>query len=291
MWFELSLNLILALSILGILILFLRRLPEVLATEQKRQAGISELIEADKIEKPGFREILRRFGAAGVKKVWQFMLEAKDLKQGQVLATNFVQVHKPAEKVFNIGVLSTLKKAQRLLEENEFDQSERAFIEVIKKNPHEYAAYEGLVKIYSQQKNFNEVQQVLEYLVRHNPQNDSYLTQLGATLIRRRRFKEAIEAYRRALEINDLVPVRYVNTALCYDALGKFPEARDNFQKALDLDPANVQYLMLLVDLVLKHGDVAQAKKLLEKGSEMNSEDPQILEKIIELQADHTLKI
>ena len=260
--------------------MFLRRLPEALAEQQKPLAGISVLTANSVPAIPEFWGLLNKFLADLVKKIWHFMLEAKDLKQSRVLATKFAD-SAPAPKVFKIGALSVLKKAQRLFEQHYLDESEQAFIEVIKKNSHEFAAYEGLVKIYSAQKKISEVEQLLEYLVKHNPSNDSYLTQLGATLIRRRRFKEAIDCYTRALAINDLISVRYVNMALCYDALNLLNQARKNFEKALDLEPANVQYLMLLVDLVLKQGDQSSAKKLLEKGAEINPEDPQIIEKLI----------
>ena len=100
-----------------------------------------------------------------------------------------------------------------------------------------------------------------------------------------KRYKEAITLYERSIEINGLIPSRFVNVALCYQALHDLPQARKNFQKALDLDPTNVQYLMMLVDISIKMGDTAQALQRLSEAAEMDPENLQVKEKIVELNA------
>lgn len=279
---ELILDLVLVFAVLAMLLLFLRRLPEVM--EAKGQLKISELAEPEMHkERLTLGRIAKKIWISGARKIWLFMLEAKDLRQGQALATKFIEIV-PAKKAFNIGALSALKRANRLDEAGDLEEAERAYLAVIKKHPHEFGAYEGLVKIYTQQKNFSEVQQLLEYLIRHNPTNDGYMTQLGATLMRRRRFREAISAYEQALKIHDLVAVRYVNIALCYQAMNDLGQARHNFQKALDLEPANVQYLMLLVDLLLKQDSREEARELLLKGIEINPDSAELREKLKDFQ-------
>src|SRR6266481_4668375 len=113
-------NSILFLSGLGILFLFLRRLPEAVSFDlqkktSKPSAIARELQNLKLSEKRGvISAAVKKGSLQAAKKVWNFMLEAKDLKQGQVLASKFVRMMPAAKKTFNIGAYSTIQKAQRL---------------------------------------------------------------------------------------------------------------------------------------------------------------------------------
>ena len=288
MSFQFFQNLTIVLSAAGILGVFLRRVPEVV--EEKGQMRIGTIEEVKELNKPtvwqSFFNSLQSFAQKIWKSIWHFALEAKDLKQGQILASKFSKMVMPNQKrVINMGVHATLKKADGLFTLGRFDEAETEYIDILKKSPHEYAVYEGLVKVYLKQKKYDEIVEVLEYLIRHQPKNDGYLVQLGNVLMTVKRYKEAITLYERSIEINALVPSRFVNVALCYQALHDLAQARKNFQKALDLDPTNVQYLMMLVEISIKMGDSAQALKRLSEAAEMDPENLQVKEKIVELNA------
>jgi tetratricopeptide (TPR) repeat protein len=286
-------NLIILAAGLGILILFLRKLPEALQTKEQNKPDSSALVtnfsQTLAAKASGQQQSLHRetaeapvvnFFSGAAKKAWHFVLEAKDFKQGQALASKFAQIM-PSKKAFNIATLSTLKKAEKLFEQNDLDEAERIYFSIIKKHPHEYKAYEGLLDIYQQQKNYQQVQELLEYLVSHNPQNDNYYSQLGNILMKRRKFKEAIVAYNTALAINNLVPARFVNIGLCYQSLKEFPKAAENLQKALDLEPENVQYWMMLAEVLGKLGEEERAKAVLEKAIKLKPQNKQTKEKLL----------
>lgn len=284
MSFEFISNLILVLSVVGILVVFLRRVPEVV--EEKGQLKLGSGFSGQKrsflASLAGF--IKRLFVAIG-KRIWRFMLEAKDFKQGQIIASKFSKIvaTQKGKRVINIGIHSSLRRADRLFREGVLGESERAYLEVIKKNPHEYAAYEGLINIYVRQENYGEIQEILEYLIRHNPQNDSYLAQLGDILAKTHRYEEAAAGYEKSLEMDNLHPDRYVSLGVCYAAMGDFEKAKKSFIQALDLDPANVQYLMLLVEIMLKLGQKEEARKTLEGAIEMDSNNNAAKDKLASL--------
>lgn len=286
MSFNLISNFILIFTIVGILILLLRRMPEVM--EEKGQQLILGAppklnIEKSRLMRYTAIDAVKTFLQNILSKIWHFMLEAKDLKEGRILASNFSRiVTQSGKRVINIGAFSNLKKAEKLIAEGNLDAAEMVYYDIIKKHPHEYPAYEGLVKIYFQQKKHDEVAEVLQYLIVHNPNNDSYYAQFGKLLLSQKRYADAIEAYERSFTINSLIPARFANVGLCYQALGNIPKAKENFKKALDLEPSNVQYLMMLVDVLIRLEQQNEAKKYLEQALEMDPDNALIRERLMQ---------
>lgn len=274
MSFHLISNFILIFCVVGILILLLRRMPEVL--EEKGQQlilGAPPKLSTDRNRLMRYVAVdaLQDWVLKGFAKIWHFMLEAKDLKEGRILASNFSRiVTQSGKRVINIGAFSNLKKAEKFIAENNLDAAEMVYYDIIKKHPHEYPAYEGLLRIYFKQKKHEEVAEVLQYLIVHNPNNDGYYAQFGKLLLSQKRYADAIEAYERSFKINSLIPARFANVGLCYQALGNQLKAKENFQKALDLEPSNVQYLMMLVEALVRLQQPNEAKKHLEFALEMD---------------------
>ncbi len=316
MTLQFFLNLVLIACVIGILILFLRRFAETEGEQGQGQQSL-EFAEIEKrAQKPAAasessgqmpaqeraeKNFWARFPSAALglvksavsflkkslqallRPVWHFMLEAKDLKQGQILASKFARMLPSKAKIKNIGAHSKIRKAERLSSEGKIGDAEQVFLEVIMQHPHEYAAYEGLVKIYLQQKKYSEVIETLEYLIKHNPENDHYYAQLGNVFMIGRRYDEAIAAYERALELNVLIPARFVNAGLCRHALGDYQGAARFFKKALELEPANVQYVLMLVDVLVKMKNSEEARKHLERAAEIDPNSALIRERLMGL--------
>ncbi len=287
-------NLIIILCVLGILVIFLRRLPEVV--EEKGQLQFAQPAahgSADsgvELETVHFKSVIREVLNA-LKKIlvsirdpiWHFMLEAKDLKQSQILASKFAALMKPRGRVINIGAFNSIKKADRLFETGQFDQAEQMYIQVIRKHPHEYLAYESLVRLYFKQKKYDDITEILEFLVNNNPTNDMYLAQLGNVYISTRRFDAAVEVYQKSLVLNQLIPARFVNLGLAQQGIGQTAAAKENFKKAVDLDPTNMQYLMILVDAMIQLGERSEAITHLKAANEREPENVEVKEKLIQL--------
>ncbi len=297
-------NLILILSLLGILTIFFRRIPDVVDQKNAQtaaagnggnnDAGFSssgytapaapvEQFNNQALLKTIWDSIKEFFGLAG-KKTWHFMLEAKDLKQSQIIAAKFARLVTPKARLQNIGAYNNLKKAGKLADEGKFDEAENLYIQVIRKHPQEYQAYEGMLKIYIHQKKFDESIEILNFLAEHNPDNDGYLAQLGGTLLMARKFSEAADAYRKSIAINDLVPARFVNLGLSLQGAGELEEAMTHFQRAVDLEPANVQYLLIFADGLTDLGHKDRAIIVLQKGLEGLPNHPELLSRIKVLQ-------
>ncbi len=268
------------------LYLFLRRVPEVV--EEKEQLQLdrpANQLPAKILPLPQrVGTGLKKVGSKAARSVWHFMLEAKDLKQSQILASKFARMVAPVKNFANAAVANTVGKAERLISEGKYEQAEETLFKVIAKYPHEYHAYESLVKIYIKQNNYQNLFEVLEYLIKHVPENDNYLAQMGNVLMFTDRYTEATEMYERAIAINGLLPLRFINNGLCYQALGELGKARQNFQKALDLEPGNHSSLMLLVEALISLDEKEQALKMLADALESNPGNALLKEKLLQLQ-------
>ena len=77
--------------------------------------------------------------------------------------------------------------------------------------------------------------------------NDQYL--LGNYHLQRRGYRYAIDAYRRALELDSECAAIHHSLGLSYYKEGEFEDARDSFQKAISLNPLNANYHYVLGQL------------------------------------------
>ena len=55
-------------------------------------------------------------------------------------------------------------------------------------------------------------------------------------------FEEAARLYREALAVDEGQPTSWYNLGLAHQSLGQIAQARDAFQRAAALDPANEQF-------------------------------------------------
>ncbi len=287
MSFTLIANLILIFAVLGVVVLFLRRLPEAIEKDKgnddvagEKQSFFKKASSVSRTLSKKAWEHIKNGSIFVSKRIWRFMLEAKDLKQSQILANRVARFVRPGDRSINIGMYSSLKKAERLISEGKLEEAEEVLIQVIRKHPHEYLAYEGLMKIYIKQKKHDNAIEILEFLVKHNPQNDNYFAYLGNALLSTRRFSEAADAYLKSLELNDLIPARFVNLGLSLQGAGKSEEAKPNFEKAVELEPGNMQYLLILIDSMVTLGEKEEALGKLKSVFEKHPEEVSLKEKI-----------
>lgn len=295
MAYEIVPNIILFVAIIAVLAIFFRHVPEAVAEGESSRnqkggslggsmGGVNDAV-------PGIGARLRMLAAktwllikkASVfigGKVWQFMLEAKDLKQGQILASKFARMVKPTSMRYTQNAVhSPMHEAEELFAAGKYDEAEKKYFSIITKFPHEYTAYEGLVKIYIQQKQYDNLEETLEYLVRHVPENDSYWAQYGNALMSTRQYTAAIDAYDKSVAINALIPARFANLGLTYKAIGDNGAAKTNFQKASELEPSNLQYLVMLTDVMAEMEQNDSAIELLSKAKEMLPGDAEEISK------------
>ncbi len=71
-----------------------------------------------------------------------------------------------------------------------------------------------------------------------DPKNPGmYLRRIGAALTGMRRFREAVEAYTRSIDLNPADEGTIYNRAICYREMGQYSSALEDLKRALELDP------------------------------------------------------
>ena len=82
-------------------------------------------------------------------------------------------------------------------------------------------------------------------------QNDQVLYNLGNALFMQDKFEEAVDAYNKALAINESTLCHY-NIAVAYQDMEQLDKAAEHYQKAIDMDNANVEAYLSLGDILIK---------------------------------------
>lgn len=230
MAYQLLPNLILLLSILGVFVLVLRRLPEATNLDQQDAAARAA---------PGLRLMAkglpaqaasrsRAVMAVAIRRVWHFMLEAKGMRQGP--AVNY--------------------RIKKMWQRKTFapTRNEAFYLDQIKNFPKDLEQYNRLGQYYLDQKNFEEARNVYDYLTKHAPANSDYLAKLGYVLLRLQQYEAAVASYTKALGLDPSHPNRYYNLALAHSASRDWAQALGAMKKAVALEPNNQKYQQMLAE-------------------------------------------
>ena len=68
-----------------------------------------------------------------------------------------------------------------------------------------------------------------------------HFVNLGEVLLRQERLEEALDAYLYGLEMNREYAHNFMQAGYVYERLGQFQEAREMYQKALEIEPDNIE--------------------------------------------------
>jgi tetratricopeptide (TPR) repeat protein len=205
-------------------------------------------------------------------KLWHFILEAKDLKPTPLINHQVQKV----KQVFKVRIRSSkeeplwMPEVSGVISNNDEEKStgqtaEELYLNAIKSDPNNKDAYEGLGRLYLQEKNYKEAGETFKFLTRLDPNRDTYWSNLGMSLYSIDLYREAAAAYERALQINNKIPARWVNISLCYEAMHDLPRMIKALNQAIALDKRNLNYLLLLADAYMKVQNKVRAEEVLEQ--------------------------
>jgi len=266
-------NIVFIFSVLGILLIILRRLPEAIITE----AGERYEPSADKklLAKGLPAEALSKISTNlkfWVKKTWIFILEAKDLKPHAAAGYRM-------KKIFSRAVPHFKKPAPLPITTNDV-KNEQHYLDMIKLQPKNYGHYDSLGKFYLENNNFSDARDIYQYLASHQPANPDFQARLAYCFYQTKQYILAAEHYQKSLSLDSTQPNRYYNLGLSLEAAGKMPEAVKNFEQAINLEPKNSKYYLSLSNVCSKMGNRKKAKDLLLTAKEFDPENELIKAKL-----------
>lgn len=236
-------NITFVLSILGVILMVLRHLPQ--ATRDDKQvkahrAAASSVPATQALEAKGLPARSSSRLAAIFKlikhKIWQFVLEAKGLKQSPKINYQF-------QRIFGAGE----SDVQPALIKNE-----KYYIDLIKRNPKDNVYYDMLGQYYLEQKKMHDAVSVYDYLVNHAPTEAIFWVRLGLASLYLQEHARAEEAYTKAVKLDPTNPSRFYNLALALQGQKKYQAAVAALDKALHLEPNSRKYQDLRFEMETK---------------------------------------
>ena len=142
----------------------------------------------------------------------------------------------------NADIEKKLDEGHELMEKEEYEKSEKIYIEIISLDSKNIEAYRGLGSLYFLQKNYDEARQVFEHILKINPNDSSAFSELAEIYLK-------IEEYRKA---------------------------KENTEKALKIQPNNPKFLDLLIKINIIRKDKIKAESVLQKLKVVNPENKKI---------------
>ncbi|MGO9567506.1 MAG: tetratricopeptide repeat protein [Desulfomonilaceae bacterium] len=103
------------------------------------------------------------------------------------------------------------------------------------------------------------------------------LDSLGVALHKQGKNVEAVETFRRVLEISPLYMPSYVNLAAAYAALGDTAEAEASVKKAVEIEPQAPRAQFALGEFYLKQDRLSEALFYMQKAADLAPSDPRCL--------------
>lgn len=213
----------------------------------------------------------------GLGKLWHHILEAKDLRPSAAAKPAGSRTISKVKQVFKIRIKQSesepdwMPEVADSLDEDKGETAgpkqtpEEIYLAAIKKNPNDRQAYEGLGRLYLQEKNYQEAIEIFKFLTRLDPKKDVYWSNLGLSLYSIQEYLQAIASYEKALSINKKVPSRWINLSLCFEAMDEHGKAIKAILAALQLDKKNINYLTLLSEIYINVDNKIRAEEVLEE--------------------------
>ncbi len=230
--------------IFGIIFIVLKKLPNLESSETKPDSENRGLIEPHhKLSAKGLPILkfskLKFHGVFWIKKIWRFVLEAKEIIPSGTSVLKIKQLFIAKAKLPDPN--QTLET-----EENELiEKTEADYFAEIKKEPKNLSHYDNLGRLYLSQNKFSDAKDIYLYLTSHDSASPDFWARLGVSAFRSKDFILAIAGYKNSTALDSGKPNRYYNLALSHKSLGQISEAKEALKKALEIDPANFKFLEL----------------------------------------------
>jgi choline-sulfatase len=131
---------------------------------------------------------------------------------------------------------------------------------------------------------FAEGERQLAELARRSPGNVPFLTQLARARLGQGSGDAALATYRQALALNPRLELLHLNLADAYRSLHRLPEAREEYEAALRLDPRCAAAWLQLASLAAGEGHAEAARTLLRRAADAGTDSAVVFTRLAELE-------
>ena len=270
-------NIIFILAVLGVLLLIVRRLPEAASAQEREQP---EAPAHEKLLAKGLPAIVfsraETFLKFWIKKIWNFVLEAKDLRPSAAAGYRMKKMFSHSAAASKPAVpAASLPAAPE-------EKNEQYYLDQIKKDPKNLSNYDVLAKFYLERNSTEDAKDIYQYLASHQPGSPEYWARLGYCFYLLKDFNKAAANYQKSLALDSTQPNRYYNLGLSWEGAGDLVEAVKNFETAAALEPA-VKYYISLSNVYLKLNNGLKAREVLRKAQALDPQNELVKSKLDKL--------
>jgi adenylate cyclase len=145
----------------------------------------------------------------------------------------------------NVSAIIALARAYDLMQDSA--GAEAIYVDLIRKEPKNWEAYQGYGYFLVRHGRHKEAIQIYRKVLDLTPENVIAINNLGASYLFLGDFKNAIKLFEEALVISPSSSA-FSNLGAVYYYLGLFDRAVDNYKKSIDLSPSDIRYLNNLSD-------------------------------------------
>lgn len=156
------------------------------------------------------------------------------------------------------------KEGEAKLKIGKEDEAIKLFIQALAINEVHLEAQHKLAMLYMKKQMFSAACALFKNLGELTGDAVHY-SHLGLALFQQNLLEEAKDAYQKSVELDPSRPQRFSSLAQVYRALGQLQNAVIALNKAVEIDEANLDFLFLLVDIQIELKNFAAAKELIEK--------------------------
>ena len=167
--------------------------------------------------------------------------------------------------------MSSVTRAQKLLDEGEFEAAEKAFRRVLKQSPQRPEALYGLGVVAMKRRRWGEAVKMMERLAQSRPNSAAAQLGLGNALFSKGDARGAQSAYAKAVRLDPKNAVAIYNQGRCLSMTGDFDGAMKSYREALRLKPSLFPAAFNLGVVLSKVGSYAEA---LEIFGNLSAADP-----------------
>ncbi|MBI5077548.1 tetratricopeptide repeat protein [Candidatus Falkowbacteria bacterium] len=261
---------VVVLSLAGVIFIVVRKVPQLRVLDV-------ETVPATQVNRVRERILLERMKRQTAK--------SKELiKKGTVPVANFVKIFfqniwkkclelerfyqkesdknkPPCAKDLSVKLAHLLEQAENCVKTENLNEAEKTYIDIISFDAKNINAYRGLAEIYSRKKEYKEALETRQFILK--------ILQKG-----KRGRAEENKTAERVAEIAEAI----FDIGVVYSQMENFIEAKENFGKALELEPNNPKYLDQMIQINIMLRDKNSGEEMLSRLSAVNPENQKLKE-------------
>lgn len=182
----------------------------------------------------------------------------------EVTAKEMIPDPSTVDSKLKVKGANLFKKAELALKDGQLEDAEKLFIQAIAMDPSHVLAHAKLGMIYLNQEQYGKAELIYRKLILAVTDDPIYFSNLGLALFHQEKYADAKEFYDKAIDLDDSRAGRFYSLSRINHLLDDMEEAFSNLEKALLLDPDNLDYGLTLAQWQLEKDMHSEAKTVLE---------------------------